>query len=103
MAVVGAPTVGYPTDYATMLRDLIGACRQGERRIDASSSHSVCRRVNVSKSIFKGRVNVKVDGMDFVISDMGVVCENQVLGDIVVKGCSLGDGGVWLRVEAVGF
>ncbi len=50
MAVVGAPSAigaGYPADYATMLRDLIGACKKGGvRRVDASSSHSVCRRVD---------------------------------------------------------
>ena len=98
-ACVGA---GYPPDYATMLRDLLAACKQsgGARRVDASSSHSVYRRLDVTKSIFKGRVNVKVGGMDFVISDMGVVCESHALGEIVVKGCSLGDGGVWLSVGA---
>lgn len=100
-ACVGA---GYPPDYATMLRDLLAACKQsggiGTRRVDASSSHSVYRRLDVTKSIFKGRVNVKVGGMDFVISDTGVVCESHSVGDIVVKGCSLGDGGVWLSVAA---
>ena len=97
-ACVGA---GYPPDYSTMLRDLLAACKQSggtSRRVDASSSHSVYRRLDVTKSIFKGRVNVKVGGMDFVISDMGVVCESHALGEIVVKGCSLGDGGVWLSV-----
>ena len=98
-ACVGA---GYPPDYSTMLRDLLAACKPGgaSRRVDASSSHSVYRRLDVTKSIFKGRVNVKVGGMDFVISDMGVVCESHALGEIVVKGCSLGDGGVWLSVAA---
>jgi hypothetical protein len=33
---------------------------------------------------------------------MGVTCRSHVLGDIGVKGCSLGDGGVWLSVQALG-
>jgi hypothetical protein len=104
MAVVGALTAigaGYPADYATMLRDLIGAFKKGGRRVDVSSSHSVCRRVDVLLGFgTKHRVDVKAGGMDFVTSDMGVICPSHVLGDIVVKGCSLGDGGVWLSVTA---
>ena len=39
-------------------------------------------------------------GMQIKISDMGVTCPSHQLGDIVVKGCSLGNGGVWLSVAA---
>ena len=95
-ACVGA---GYPPDYSTMLRDLLAACKpSGARRVDASSSHSVYRRLDVKWS--KHRVDVNAGGMQFVISDMGVTCPSHQLGEIVVKGCSLGDGGVWLSVAA---
>ena len=69
-ACVGA---GYPPDYSTMLRDLIGACKPGgtSRRVDVSSSHSVYRRVDVKTS--KLRVEANAGGMQIVISDMGVV------------------------------
>lgn len=96
-ACVGA---GYPPDYSTMLRDLLAACKPGgaSRRVDASSSHSVYRRLDVKWS--KQRVEVTAGGMQFVISDMGVTCPSHQLGEIVVKVCSLGDGGVWLSVAA---
>ena len=91
---------GYPPDYSTMLRDLLVACKPGggARRVDASSSHSVYRRLDVKTN--KLRVEANAGGMQIVISDMGVTCPSHQLGDIVVKGCSLGDGGVWLCVAA---
>ena len=98
VACVGA---GYPPDYSTMLRDLLAAYKQSggaSRRVDASSSHSVYRRVDVKTN--KLRVEANAGGMQIVISDMGVTCPSHQLGDIVVKGCSLGDGGVWLSVGA---
>ena len=46
--------------------------------------------------------NVNVDGMEVVISpEEGVSCANRELGRIVVQGCSLGDGGVWLSVSGM--
>ncbi len=99
MAAAACVGAGYPPDYSTMLRDLIVACKPGgTRRVDASSSHSLYRRLDVKTN--KQRVELNAGGMQLVISDMGVTCPSHVLGDIVVKGCSLGDGGVWLSVAA---
>ena len=98
MAASACVVVGYPVEYSTMLRDLIEACR--ERKVDASSSHCVYRRMDVKTGAIKHRVDVNVSGMQIKISDMGVTCPSHQLGDIVVKGCSLGNGGVWLSVAA---
>ncbi len=80
-----------------MIQDLKAAC--AFKRVRASSSHSykppVCRWRQV------GRVEVNVDGMEVVLSpEEGVLCVSQKLGSIV-KGCSLGDGGVWLSVSGM--
>jgi hypothetical protein len=99
MQAVGA---NYPADYSTMLRDLIAACKKDAGiRVDASSSHGIYRRVDVRVGHgTKHRVDVKAGGMDLVISDMGVWCTSHQLGDIVVKGCSLDNGGAWFSVQA---
>ncbi len=38
--------------------------------------------------------------MEITISEKEVSCHTHQLGDIKVKGCSLGDGGVWLSITA---
>jgi hypothetical protein len=48
-----------------------------------------------------GLVTVHLGGMDVMISpDGGLLCPSHVLGCIWVKGCSLGDGRVWMSIEA---
>jgi hypothetical protein len=91
-----------PAEWSVMLRGLIAACKQGGGcKIDASSSHSYYKREGVRMGVGKHRLDVDVDGICLMVSDMGVTCATHMLVDVVVKGCSLGDGGVWLRVEAV--
>ena len=98
---------GYPSDYCMMLRDLISATMKGRERcwVDVSSSHSIHKRLVSCNPREKGKaLQMEVGEMEIVFSDTGVRCyPSHMLGDnIVVKGCSLGDGGVWLSVEAVG-
>jgi hypothetical protein len=49
-----------------------------------------------------GQVDVNVDGMELVLSpEEGVTCANRELGQVVVKGCSLGNDGVWVSVSGL--
>ena len=103
---VGA-NIGH-AEWSVMLRDLIAATGKRDRVgcwVDASSSHSVHKRLRWCEQIEKGKaLKMDVGGMGIVISDTGVACRTHALGDhMVVKGCSLGDGGVWLSVEAAAF
>jgi hypothetical protein len=96
-------------EWSVMLRDLIAACKKkgGVARDIASSSHSIYRGVEVRVGHgTKNRVDVRVNGgTDIEISDTGVRCplRKEIRDNIVVKGSSLGDGGVWLSVEAAAF
>ncbi len=90
---------GYPGEWGAMIQDLKTAC--AFRRVRASSSHSYYK-APVVRWRHVGRVDVNVDGVELVLSpEDGVSCGSHALGSIVVKGCSLGDGGVWLRVSGM--
>ncbi len=91
---------GYPAEWSAMMRDLKGACVL--KRVRASSSHSYYKAPVCSARWGGGATAVNVGGMEIVISqEEGVTCGSHALGSIVVKGCSLGDGGVWLSVEGM--
>jgi hypothetical protein len=90
---------GYPAEWQTMMQDLKTACAL--RRVRASSSHSYYK-APVVRWLHVGRVDVNVDGMELVLSpEEGVTCANRELGQVVVKGCSLGSEGVWLSVSGM--
>ena len=90
---------GYPAEWQTMMQDLKTACAL--RRVRASSSHSYYK-APVVRWLQVGRVDVNVDGMELVFSpEEGVTCANRELGQIVVKGCSLGNEGVWVSVSGM--
>lgn len=86
-------------EWYVMMRDLKAACPLD--RVSASSSHSYYR-APVCSGRRGGGVDVNVDGVELVLSpEEGVSCANRDLGRIVVKGCSLGCGGVWLSVTGM--
>jgi hypothetical protein len=88
---------GYPAEWSAMMRDLKVACVL--KRVRASSSHSYYKPP-VVRWRQVGRVDVNVDGMELVLSpEEGVSCANRELGQVVVKGCSLGNEGVWVSVS----
>ena len=90
---------GYPAEWQTMMQDLKTACIL--RRVRASSSHSYYK-APVVRWLHVGRVDVNVDGMELVLSpEEGVTCANRELGQVVVKGCSLGNEGVWVSVSGM--
>ncbi len=86
-------------EWYVMMRDLKAACPLD--RVSASSSHSYYQ-APVCSGRRGGGVDVNVDGIRLVLSPVeGVSCANRDLGRIVVKGCSLGSGGVWLSVSGM--
>ncbi len=88
----------YPAEWQTMMQDLKTACIL--RRVRASSSHSYYKAPVVRWGWM--RVDVNVDGMELVLSpEEGVSCVNRELGQVVVKGCSLGNEGVWVSVSGL--
>jgi hypothetical protein len=90
---------GYPAEWQTMMQDLKTACAL--RRVRASSSHSYYKAPVVRWRLV-GQVDVNVDGMELVLSpEEGVTWRDPELGQVVVKGCSLGNEGVWVSVSGM--
>jgi hypothetical protein len=90
---------GYPAEWQTLMQDLKTACAL--RRVRASSSHSYYKAPVVRWRLV-GQVDVNVDGMELVLSpEEGVTWRDPELGQVVVKGCSLGNEGVWVSVSGM--
>ena len=92
-----ADMVPHPVITREIMKDQQAACK--DRRIHASSSHSLYKNPNY-RTACCGRVCVVVSGMEIMISETGVQCATHQLGPFTTIGCSLGDGGVWLSISA---
>ena len=93
---IPAPMQAYPVDFGTILKDLAKACK--DRRVRASSSHSIFRGIDCRVS--SGQVIMDVSSIQVVISDKGVSCPTHQLGAFKILGCSLGAGGAWLSITS---
>jgi hypothetical protein len=96
------PPTGYPADYAVIVRDLFVASKDG--RVHASSIYSIHKRPEYRSSQTQVVVTLRgynlTPAMEITIQETGVLCLTHQLGSLKTTGCSLGDGGVWLRITS---